>query len=73
MPKIVEGGTAGFLLNILTSILKSGTYRVRSVVLRIKTRRERPKSAQYLRLKNIQGTTIGTIWKKYFFFKKSIW
>ena len=33
------------------------------------TRRERPKSAPYLRLKNIQGTTIGKIWKN-FFFKK---
>ena len=30
------------------------------------TRRERPKSAPYLRLKNIQGTTIGKIWKKIF-------
>ena len=35
-----------------------------------KTRRERPKSAPYLRLKNIQGTTIVKIWKK--FFKKII-
>ena len=34
------------------------------------TRRERPKSAPYLRLKNIQGTTIGKIWKN-FFFKKN--
>ena len=33
------------------------------------TRRERPKSAPYLRLKNIQGTTIGKIWKKNFFQK----
>ena len=33
----------------------------------IQTRRERPKSAPYLRLKNIQGTTIGKIWKKKFF------
>ena len=31
-----------------------------------KTRRERPKSAPYLRLKNIQGTTIVKIWKKKF-------
>ena len=37
-----------------------------------RTRRQRPKSAPYLRLKNIQGTTIGDIRKKYFF-KKSIW
>ena len=29
---------------------------------------ERPKPAQYLRLKNIQGTTIGNIWN--FFSKK---
>ena len=36
-----------------------------------KTRRERPKSAPYLRLKNIQGTTIVKIWKKKFF-KKNI-
>ena len=34
------------------------------------TRRERPKSAPYLRLKNIQGTTIGKIWKIFFFKKK---
>ena len=34
------------------------------------TRRERPKSAPYLRLKNIQGTTIGKIWKKKIFQKK---
>ena len=33
------------------------------------TRRERPKSAPYLRLKNIQGTTIVKIWKKKFFKK----
>ena len=46
-----------------------------------RTRRERPKSEPYLRLKNIQGTTIGNIWKnfffknfflKFFFFEKSI-
>ena len=34
-----------------------------------RTRRERPKSAPYLRLKNIQGTTIVKIWKKKFFKK----
>ena len=32
-----------------------------------KTRRERPKSAPYRWLKNIQGTTIGNIWKKLLF------
>ena len=36
------------------------------VDLKIITRWERPKSAPYLRLKNIQGTTIGKIWKKNF-------
>ena len=36
------------------------------------TRRERPKLAPYLRLKNIQGTTIEKIWKKLFFFQKKI-
>ena len=36
------------------------------------TRRERPKSAPYLRLKNIQGTTIGNIWKKKYFFSKKV-
>ena len=40
----------------------------------MKTRRERPKSAPYLKLKNIQGTTIETLGKffikKVFFFKK---
>ena len=40
------------------------------VIKKQETRRERPKSAPYLRLKNIQGTTIGKIWKKNFFFKK---
>ena len=35
-----------------------------------RTRRERLKSALYLRLKNIQGTTIGKIWKNFFFQKK---
>ena len=37
--------------------------------LKVKTRRERPKSAPYLRLKNIQGTTIVKIWKKKIFKK----
>ena len=35
-----------------------------------RTRRDRLKSAPYLRLKNIQRTTIGNIWKKNFFQKK---
>ena len=48
---------------------KSGPLRVRLSTEK-KTRRERPKSAPYLRLKNIQGTTIGNIWKNYFFQKK---
>ena len=30
------------------------------------TRRDRLKSAPYLRLKNIQRTTIGNIWKNFF-------
>ena len=30
------------------------------------TRRERPKSAPHLRFKNIQGTTIGNLWKNFF-------
>ena len=34
--------------------------------MELRTRRERPKSAPYLRLKNIQGTTIVKIWKKNF-------
>ena len=37
-----------------------------------KTRRDRLKSAPYLRLKNIQRTTIGNIWKNYFF-QKNFW
>ena len=51
---------------------KSGPLRVRLSTEKKtkKTRRERPKSAPYLRLKNIQGTTIGKIWKKIFFQKK---
>ena len=52
-----------------------GPHLVRNTILRVfyerkRTRRERPKSAPYLRLKNIQGTTIGKIWKKIFFQKK---
>ena len=47
---------------------KSGPFRVR-LQAEIETRRERPKSAPYLRLKNIQGTTIVKIWKKNFFQK----
>ena len=35
----------------------------------LSTRRERPSSAPYLRLKIIQGTTIGNIGKNYFFSK----
>ena len=38
-----------------------------------RTSRERPKSASYLRLKKIQGTTIGKTWRKNILFKKSIW
>ena len=36
----------------------------------MKTRRDCLKSAPYLKLKNIQRTTIGNIWKNYFFQKK---
>ena len=48
---------------------KSGPLRVRLSTEK-KTRRERPKSAPYLRLKNIQGTTIGKNLEKKIFFKK---
>ena len=37
-----------------------------------RTRRDRLRSAPYLRLKNIQRTTIGNIWKNYFFQKKIV-
>ena len=43
--------------------------RIRICLKEKQTRRERPKSTPYLRLKNIQGTTIGNIWKKIFFQK----
>ena len=56
--------TAGELIAQTFILLKSTQW------LQIQTRRERPKSAPYLRLKNIQGTTIGKIWKKFFFKKK---
>ena len=36
------------------------------------TRRERPKSALYLRVKNIQGITIGNIRKKIVFFRMKV-
>ena len=42
------------------------------VLIPEETRRERPKSAPYLRLKNIQGTTIRNFWKKNKFFEKII-
>ena len=46
---------------------KTPTKTIKSLEpLEIQTRRERPKSAPYLRLKNIQGTTIVKIWKKNF-------
>ena len=48
---------------------KSGPLRVRLSTEK-ETRRDRLKSAPYLRLKNIQRTTIGNIWKNYFFQKK---
>ena len=41
----------------------------------LKTSRERPKSAPYLRLKNIQVTTFGNSWEKIFskkLFRKKI-
>ena len=44
---------------------ESGPLRVRLSAEK-ETRRERPKPAPYLRLKNIQGTTIGNIWKIFF-------
>ena len=49
--------------------LKSGPISVR-IVNREKTRRDILKSAPYPRLKNIQRTTIGNIWK--IFFQKKI-
>ena len=52
---------------------KSGPFRVKLtktlVTLIEETKRDRLKSAPYLRLKNIQGTTIGNICKKFFFQK----
>ena len=57
-------------------LMKEKTLELKKTIESIKrktyeeTRRERPKSAPYLRLKNIQGTTIGKIWKKNFFKKK---
>ena len=38
-------------------------------VYKTRTRRDSFKLAPYLRLKNIQGTTLGNIWKKIYFFK----
>ena len=56
-------------------IVKSGPFRVRLSAEK-ETRRDRLKSAPYLRLKNIQRTTIGKIFLKknlkIFFSKKSI-
>ena len=49
---------------------RSNYFFRHSKLRKLATRRERPKSAPYLRLKNIQGTTIGKIWKKIFFQKK---
>ena len=57
----------GFLLH---SVAQFALKVIFLCSLPFRTRRERPKSAPYLRLKNIQGTTIGNIWKNYFFQKK---
>ena len=46
--------------------------KVCPLVEKQQTRRERPKSAPYLRLRNIQGTTNGNIWKELFFFNKNV-
>ena len=54
----------------IMKIVKSGLFRVR-LSAEEETRRDRLKSASYLRLKNIQRTTIGNIWKNYFFRKKN--
>ena len=48
---------------------KKWTIHSEIVSWKRKTRRDRLKSAPYLRLKNIQRTTIGNIWKNYFFQK----
>ena len=50
-------------------LYKSGPFRV-TLSAEKETRRDRLKSAPYLRLKNIQRTTIGNVWKNYFFQKK---
>ena len=54
---------------IVSLHVKTPMERKWKISMQIRTRRERPKSAPYLRLKNIQGTTIGKIWKKIFFKK----
>ena len=46
--------------------MKKNRYKRWTNMLQDQTRPERPKSAPYLRLKNIQGTTIVKIWKKKF-------
>ena len=46
--------------------------KVCPLVEKQQTRRERPKSAPNLRLKNIQGPTNGNIWKELFFSKKRV-
>ena len=58
-------------LNSEIEPFKSLELNERILLTHQETRRERPKSAPYLRLKNIQGTTIGKIWKKKFFQKKN--
>ena len=66
----IEPTLSGFRKLVeVEQIVKSGPFRMRLSVEKKTTRRERPKSAPYLRLKNIQGTTIGKIWKNFFFQK----
>ena len=54
------------LSNSQNSVLKEYISFCTDTSNRNRTRRDRLKSAPYLRLKNIQRTTIGNIWKNYF-------
>ena len=74
-------GKGNTVFTFVTKVVKNSVKKEIKVVckynlirLRLKlkeTRRDRLKSAPYLRLKNIQRTTIGNIWKN--FFKKIFW
>ena len=73
MDKVFQQRCDLFAMIQLTLVIFRKLVFVRISSNFIQTRRERPKSAPYLRLKNIQVTTIGNFWEKNIFFSKKLY